>query len=206
MITWSIQFTDTVLGAGGRGGAERTNKIDRDAAIAFTKASIHTPSIKKFLTVSYNSSRRKQPSWWNDEQWASAQKVNTEVLPTYFQAKVVADEVLTVFAKERYEEEAKKGVPETERFAGISLRPGTLSDEKAGGIKIGKIESKGQISRATVAEAIASVLETDGARGWIDMLDGDKDVKEEVKRIVSEGFDSVEGEDLEEQKQNAAKF
>jgi hypothetical protein len=97
-------------------------------------------------------------------------------------------------------------VPETERFAGISLRPGTLSDEKAGGIKIGKIESKGQISRATVAEAIAAVLETDGARGWIDILDGDKDVKEEVKRIVSEGFDSVEGEDLEEQKQNAAKF
>lgn len=156
--------------------------------------------------MSYNSSRRKQPSWWDDEQWASAQKVNTEVLPTYFKAKVVADEVLTVLAKERYEEEAKKGVPEAERFAGISLRPGTLSDEKAGGIKIGKIESKGKISRATVAEAIAAVLETDGARGWIDMLDGDKDVKEEVKRVVSEGFDSVEGEDFEEQKQNAAKF
>jgi hypothetical protein len=156
--------------------------------------------------VSYNSSRRKQPSWWDDEQWASAQKVNNEVLPTYFKAKVAADEVLTVLAKERYEEEAKKGVPEAERFAGIDLRPGTLSDEKAGGIKIGRIESKGKISRATVAEAIAAVLETDGARGWIDMLDGDKDVKEEVKRIVSEGFDSVEGEDLEEQKQNAAKF
>jgi hypothetical protein len=156
--------------------------------------------------VSYNSSRRKQPSWWNDEQWASAQKVNTEVLPTYFKAKVLADEVLTVLAKERFDDETKKGVPENERFAGISLRPGSLSDEKAGGIKIGKIESKGQISRATVAEAIVAVLETDGARGWIDILDGDKDVKDEVKKIVSEGFDSVEGEDLEEQKQNVAKL
>lgn len=111
-----------------------------------------------------------------------------------------------MLAKERLEAETKSGVAEVERFAGISLRPGHLSDEKAAGIKIGKIEAKGQISRATVTEAIVAVLETDGARGWIDILDGDKDVKKEVEKIVSEGFDSVEGEDLEEQKQNASQF
>lgn len=162
--------------------------------------------MKKFLTVSYISSRRNKPSWWTDKDWTSAQKVNNEILPTYFKAKVAADEVLTVLAKERFDEEAKKGVLESERFAGISLRPGTLSDEKAGGIIIGKIGSQGKISRATVAEAIRAVLETEDARGWIDLLDGQEDVSEGVKRVVKDGVDSVEDEDFEEMKKNAAKL
>ncbi|KAF2121125.1 hypothetical protein BDV96DRAFT_484289 [Lophiotrema nucula] len=198
-VVWSA-------GAGGRGGAPRTNAIDRDAAIAFTKASIHTPSIKKFLTVSYLSSRRNKPSWWSDEDWASAQKVNNEVLPTYYKAKVAADEVLTVLAKKRFDEEASNGVPEKDRFYGISLRPGTLGDEKAGGVQFGKIGSRGKASRATVAEAIAAVLETENARGWYDMLDGDENISEAVKRVVREKVDSVDDEDFEAMKETASKL
>lgn len=198
-VVWSA-------GAGGRGGAERTIAIDQDAAIAFTKAAVNTPKVKKFLTVSYLSSRRNRASWWSDKDWETAQKVNNEILPTYFKAKVAADEVLTVLAKERYEREAKEGVPEKERFAGISLRPGTLSDEKAGGISTGKIGSQGKISRATVAEAIRAVLETDGAKGWIDLLDGEEGVKEGVERVVKENIDAVEDEDEADQKERASKL
>jgi hypothetical protein len=180
--------------------------VDRDAAIAFTKASIQTPSIKKFLTVSYLASRRNRPSWWSDEDWSSVQKVNTEILPTYYQAKVAADEVLTVLAKERFDDEAKKGIPENERFHGISLRPGTLTTEKAGGVLMGKITSRGNVSRTTVAETLVAVLETEGSRGYIDFLDGDEDVSAAVKRIAKEGVDCVDGEDFEDMKLKAAKF
>ncbi|ORY02059.1 hypothetical protein BCR34DRAFT_493394 [Clohesyomyces aquaticus] len=196
-VVWSA-------GAGGHGGAPRTLAIDRDAAIAFTKASIHNPSIKKFLTVSYLSSRRNKPSWWSEKDWQYAQKVNNEVLPTYYKAKLAADEVLTVLAKERLDEETKKGVKETERFCGISLRPGSLTDEKAGGVSMGKIGCEGKVSRETVAYAVVSVLETEEARGWFDMLDGEEDVRESVKRCVKDGVDCVEDEDLGDMKKNIA--
>ncbi|KAF2649944.1 hypothetical protein K491DRAFT_697669 [Lophiostoma macrostomum CBS 122681] len=198
-VVWSA-------GAGGRGGAPRTLAIDRDAAIAFTKASIHTPSIKKFLTVSYLASRRERPSWWTDEDWAAFEKVNNETLPTYYKAKIAADEVLTVLAKERIDEEAKKGVAEADKFCGISLRPGTLTDEKPGGVKMGKIGSRGNSSRATVAEAIVAVLNTDGARGWFDFVDGDDNAEDAVKKCVKDGIDAAEGEDIEGMKERAGKL
>ncbi|KAF2855606.1 hypothetical protein T440DRAFT_495362 [Plenodomus tracheiphilus IPT5] len=190
-------------GAGGRGGASATFAIDRDAAIYFTKASIHTRSVKKFLTVSYLSSRRGRPSWWSDEDWAGAQKVNNEVLPTYYKAKVAADEVLTVLAKQRVEEEGKSGVPAGDRFCGISLRPGILTDGEAGGVKVGKIGTGGKTARATVAESVVAVLETEGARGWIDVVDGEDEVKGAIERVVREGVDAVDEEDWERMVRNA---
>lgn len=199
-------YCSLFTGAGGRGGPSRTKAIDQDAAVAFTKASIHAPSIKKFLTVSYIASRRNRAPWWTDADWEGAQKVNNEILPHYYKAKVAADEVLTVLAKERFDEEAKKGVPEHERFAGISLRPGTLTDKPAGGVTVGRVSSRGDTSRATVAESIVAVLANDGARGWIDVLDGEENVDAAVKRIVSEGIDNVEGEDFEDQKERASKL
>ncbi|KAF1950793.1 hypothetical protein CC80DRAFT_482106 [Byssothecium circinans] len=193
-------------GAGGKGGASRTLAVDQDAAIAFTKASIHTPTIKKFLNVSYLASRRNRAPWWSDEDWASAQKVNTEILPTYYKAKIAADEVLTVLAKERYDEETKKGIPENEKFHGIDLRPGTLTAEPAGGVLAGKIKSRGSVSRATVAETIVKVLETEGSRGWIDFLDGEEEIGAAVKRLVRDGVDSVEGEDFDDMKARVSKL
>ena len=204
--TPTISHTNESVGAGGRGGAPRTKAIDQDAAVAFTKASIHAPSIKKFLTVSYAASRRKPAPWYTDADWEAAQKVHNEILPHYHKAKIAADEVLTVLAKERFDEEAKKGVPENERFAGISLRPGTLTEEPAGNVKVGRISNRGYTSRATVAESIVAVLGTEGARGWIDVMDGEENVEAAVKRLVKEGIDAVEGEDFEEQKERASKL
>lgn len=195
-----------MLGAGGKGGAEMTFAVDRDAAVAFTRASVHTASIKKFLTVSYLSSRRGRPSWWTDEDWESAQKVNNEILANYYKAKVAADEVLTVLSKERYDKEENSSVPTNERFSGISLRPGTLTDEKAGGVKVGKLGARGKTSRATVAEAIVATLETEGAKGWIDVIDGDEDAHTVIQKLTEEGIDTAEEEDFEAMKQNVAKL
>jgi hypothetical protein len=194
------------LGAGGKGGAEMTFAVDRDAAIAFTKASIHTPSIKKFLTVSYLSSRRSRAPWWSDEDWKAAQKVNTEILPNYFKAKVAADEVLTILSQDRVQNEEKDGVPTNERFCGISLRPGTLTEEPTGKVKMGKIGAGGKTSRATVAESVIRVLETDGLRGWVDIIDGDKAIETAVEKYVKEAQDAAEGEDLEDMRKRVEKL
>ncbi|CAI9632506.1 unnamed protein product [Alternaria burnsii] len=198
-VVWSA-------GAGGKGGAEMTFAVDRDAAIAFTKASIHTPSVKKFLTVSYLSSRRGRAPWWNDEDWKAAQKVNTEILPNYFKAKVAADEVLTVLSQDRVAKEEKDSVPANERFCGISLRPGTLTEEPAGKVKMGKIGAGGKTSRATVAESVVGVLEAEGVRGWVDVIDGDEGIKEAVAKYVKESQDAVGGEDLGEMKERVEKL
>ena len=187
-------------GAGGRGGPSRTLAIDRDAAIAFTRASASTPSITKFMTVSYNSSRRHKPSWWSESEWSTAQEVNRKTLSTYYEAKVLADEVLTVLAQRRYEEDVKKGVKETARFCGISLRPGFLTNEKAGKVALGRIRAQGQVPRASVAEAAVKLLEVEGAKGWFDLLDGEEEVGDAVERCVKQGIDCIDGEDIEEMK------
>ena len=187
-------------GAGGRGGPSRTLAIDRDAAIAFTRASASTPSITKFMTVSYNSSRRHKPSWWSESEWSAAQEANHKTLSTYYEAKVLADEVLTVLAQRRYEEDVRKGVKETARFCGISLRPGFLTNEKAGKVALGRIRARGQVPRASVAEAAVKLLEVEGAKGWFDLLDGEEEVGDAVERCVKQGIDCVDGEDIEEMK------
>ncbi|USP75931.1 hypothetical protein yc1106_03205 [Curvularia clavata] len=198
-VVWSA-------GAGGKGGAEMTFAIDRDAAIAFTKASIHTPSVKKFLTVSYLSSRRGRAPWWSDEDWAAAQKVNNEILPNYFKAKVAADEVLTILSNDRLAKEEKEGVPANQRFCGISLRPGTLTEEPAGKVKMGRIGAGEKVSRATVAEVIVKALEKDELRGWLDFVDGADEIEGAIDKFVNQKQDSVEGEDLEEMRLRVEKL
>jgi len=47
------------------------------------------------------------------------------------------------------------------------------------------------------------VLEKPNAKGWFDLLNGNeedegKSIKEELKRVLSEGIDTFEGENLEE--------
>lgn len=165
----------------------QTFAVDRDAAIHFIRASAAIPSITRFLMVSYLASRRAKPSWWDDEAWANALKVNNEILPTYYQAKIAADEVL-------YQESAKRG----NGFVGINLRPGTLTEEPAGGVELGKTTtSRGKSSREGVAQTAAKLLEVEGIKNsWIDQLDGQEDIGAAVERVVREGIDACEGEEM----------
>lgn len=165
----------------------QTFAIDRDAAIHFIRASANHPSITRFLMVSYVASRRTKPTWWDDEAWASAQKVNNEILPNYYKAKIAADEVL-------YTESAKRGSD----FIGINLRPGTLTEEPAGGVELGKTKtSRGNSSREGVAQTAAKLLEVEGIKNsWIDQLDGPEEIGAAVERVVRESVDAAEGEEI----------
>ncbi|KAG9236747.1 hypothetical protein BJ875DRAFT_396543 [Amylocarpus encephaloides] len=181
----SVDWVVWSAGAGGRGGAERTNAIDRDACIHFIRASLARASITKFLLVSALSSRRSRAPWWNDEDWALVSKMNEQILPVYYKAKLAADEVLAV------EGTGRKG------FGWISLRPGGLSDEEEGGrVQVGKTRARGMVSRGDVAEVGVRLLEREGVRGWFDLLGGEREVGEEVERVFKEGENSMEGEDL----------
>ena len=179
------------IGAGGKGGPSRTNAIDRDACIHFIRSSIETPSITKFLLVSALSIRRGRASWFDDDSYASMLKVNTEVMPAYYKAKLAADEVLTVLGEER------KG------FGYISLRPGALTDEpETGKVVLGRTKARGSVSRGVVAEVAVRLLEREGVKGWFDLLGGEQDVGSEVERVLKEGVDSRDGESLEVMKAN----
>merc|ERR1712093_435657 len=145
-----------LAGAGGKGGAARTFAIDRDAAKAYIEAGVSEPRVKKFLLVSYIASRRGRPSWWTDEDWSAAQKVNTEVLKNYFEAKVEADEFLVAHAEKR-----RRGGDES--FQYIDLRPDSLTDDSA----------SGNVIRADVADVAARLLERDDTRGYYDFINGD---------------------------------
>lgn len=178
-------------GAGGKGGPERTLAIDQDACIHFIRRSVATPTIKKFLLVSSLSSRRNRAPWIGDSCYALIQRFNYEFMPTYYQAKLAADEVLTVLGKER------------SGFGYISLRPGRLTDEpETGKVSLGKTKVQGGVSRADVAEVAARLLDHDNARGWFDVIDGDVDIKRAVDDVVREGIDCIEGEDYDLMKQN----
>ncbi|KAI0762411.1 NAD(P)-binding protein [Fomes fomentarius] len=174
-------------GAGGKGGPSRTYAIDRDAAQHFIAASAHTPSISAFLLVSYLGARRNKPSWWSDAEWAHAVKVNTEILPHYAEAKIAADEYLAAFAH-------KRGAG----FRAISLRPGELTLDPAGGVELGRTKrSEGKVSREAVAKAAVEVLESGYPGGWLDLLDGEEDIKAAAERVTREKVDIFEGEDAE---------
>jgi hypothetical protein len=180
-------------GAGGKGGPSRTNAIDRDACIHFIRASLSSPTITKFLLVSFLSSRRDRAPWWDDESWAIARKFNEEIAPAYYKAKLAADEALTVLG------EQKKG------FGYIILRPGGLTDDKeVGKISFGKTKARGMVARGDVAEVAVRLLEKEGVSGWFDLLSGEEETGAAVERVLKEGFNSVEGEDLEVMKKDVA--
>ena len=153
-------------------------------------ASLADKSVKKFLMVSYIASRQSRAPWWTDEDWEAAQKVNNETLPKYAQAKIDADEHLLACWKKRVD----SGDLE---FQCLNLRPGTLKDDPARGVQIGKTSARGPISREAVAQIAAALLSRNDTQGWIDALDGDDDVEQAVDKLVKEGHDGTEGEDLD---------
>lgn len=112
--------------------------------------------------------------------------VNNNVLASYYQAKIAADEELYKASKKRPD------------FIGINLRPGTLTAEPAGKVELGKTKlSQGNVSRESVAQVAALLLESEGVKNaWLDLLDGEEDSVSAVKRVIQEGVDAAEGEPI----------
>ncbi|CAD6564747.1 MAG: hypothetical protein ASARMPREDX12_004422 [Alectoria sarmentosa] len=177
-IVWSA-------GAGGKGGPERTLAVDRDACIAFIGAAAATPTVSKFLLISYIGSRRSKAPWWSDADWTATQEANNGVLKNYFPAKLAADECLTSLARQR-----QSG------FAGISLRPGNLTeDEGTGTVSLGKTAAKGAVRRGDVARVAMALLENERVGTcWLDLLEGKEEVENAVERCVGEQVDCADSE------------
>ena len=183
--------SDSDAGAGGKGGSQRTYAIDQDAAKHYISSSLATPTISKFLMVSYIASRRNKAPWWSDEDWKAAQHVNAEVLPHYFKAKVEADEHLAALAKRRRDNGDTN-------FQAIDLRPGTLTDsEPTGKVKLGQTSSRGSIPRADVAAVAAALLERSDTNGWYDVLEGPDEIAAAIEQVVRDKHDGIAGEDLQ---------
>lgn len=147
--------------------------------------------------ISALSSRHNRAPWWDEDGWKTVQKLNTEVLPVYYKAKLAADETLTVLGEERMRKDKS--------FSYVILRPGGLADgQETGKVQLGKTGVKGFINRSDVADVAARLLEKEGAKGWIDVLNGEEEIGSAVDRVVRECVDCREGEDLEVMKANVA--
>lgn len=162
----------------------KTNAVDRDAAIHFIRASAATPSVTKFVMISFINCRLGKPEWVGEADWENYVAKRSR-LQRYYEAKIAADQVL-------YEEGRKRG----KGFAAIDLRPGTLTAEPAGKVDLGKLKrAEGNVSRASVAHVAALLLDDPDVEScWLDLLDGDEDPETAVKRVVEEKVDAVEGE------------
>lgn len=142
--------------------------------------------------VSYLGSRKNQPSWIPDDQWAGIVKTNTEILPAYAQAKQEADEYMTALAALR----KRKPGP---AFQAINLRPGILTDEPATRkVDLGITpNARGSVTREDVAIVADRLLARADTEGWIDLVNGAEGVEEAVERVAREKVDAVVGEDVE---------
>ncbi|KAI1361833.1 NAD dependent epimerase/dehydratase [Xylaria arbuscula] len=176
-VVWSA-------GAGGKGPPERTWAVDRDAACRFIRASVALPYVKKFVMISFITSRLEKAPWWPDDIWEEEKNTRLKKLERYYQAKVAADQVL-------YEESKKRA-----DFAAICMRPALLTEEPVGKVALGRTPlTNGTSSRASVAYLTALLLENpDVKTTWLDMLDGDEDPEAAVKRCVDQGVSCLEGE------------
>lgn len=142
--------------------------------------------------VSALASRSAPAPWWGAEDVDLYNNQLQKAIPDYYKAKIVADETLAVLGEKR------KG------FEWISLRPGRLEgEEESGKVVMGKTRCKGRVSRGDVAEVAVKLLEKEGVKGWFDLLGGSevtegRSVDEEIGGVLSEGFDAIEGESLED--------
>lgn len=141
--------------------------------------------------VSYLGSRRTQPTWMPDSEWAGVVKTNTEILPTYAKAKMEADEYMTALAAQR------KHDPRP--FQAINLRPGILKDDPATRkVELGMTpKGRGSVTREDVAIVADQLLVRADTEGWIDLVNGDEEVEEAVERVAREKVDAVQGEDVD---------
>lgn len=144
--------------------------------------------------ISYLGSRKTQPHWMPDDQWAGIVRTNTEVLPTYAKAKQEADEYMTALAAKRKQEAPARP------FQAINLRPGVLTDQPATRrVELGITrKGRGSVTREDVAIVADELLARADVEGWIDLVNGDVGVEEAVERVVREKIDAVEGEDVDE--------
>lgn len=62
---------------------------------------------------------------------------------------------------------------------------------------LGKTKAGGTVGRRDVARVTVDLLENAETGAWLDLLQGDEEVGDAVMRVVKEGVDCIEGEDVQ---------
>jgi nucleoside-diphosphate-sugar epimerase len=175
VVVWSA-------GAGGKGGPQRTDAVDRQGAIKVFDAL--RPG-DRFIMVSAVDVRdrenKPQPEWYDggdvqrsEMMWGS--------IGHYMRAKYAADRDLRV-------NNEKRGLKYT------IVRPGGLNDEPGKGmVAAGKVHIEKMISRDDVAATILACIQNEGTIGLaFDVVGGETSIEEAVRSVAEKKEDCFEG-------------
>ncbi|OZJ06583.1 hypothetical protein BZG36_00623 [Bifiguratus adelaidae] len=159
-------------GAGGKGGPERTKKVDLEGAKKAIDAT-RQAGVKRFLMISAISARETHdiPAHWNEED-VQRFKRSHEILGRYNLAKAEADRYLA----------------QQSELDWTILRPGALTEESGTGkVALGKIHLSGDATRDDVAATLSALLDKPKSKHLVlDMLNGDTPITEAVQKTVKD--------------------
>ncbi|GAA5852597.1 hypothetical protein JCM8547_002556 [Rhodosporidiobolus lusitaniae] len=167
-------------GSGGKGGADRTKKVDEEGAIKVFDAIEKLPEPRpKFVLVGAIDTRdmsKPPPSYYTEKDIEESKKWH-ESIGVYYDAKLAAD----------------RSLHKRTSFPWTIVRPGTLTEDKASGrVKLGRV-GMGSVSREDVAAVILSLFKLPREAGnglaldLIQNVEGEIEVEEAVKEAVEKG-------------------
>ncbi|GAA5831735.1 hypothetical protein JCM3766R1_004999 [Sporobolomyces carnicolor] len=167
-------------GAGGKGGKERTVKVDQEGAIkvfdAIDKVDGEKPKLVLVSALDTRDVSKPAPSHYNEADVAESKKTH-EAIGAYYDAKLAAS----------------RDLHKRSKFPWIELRPGHLKDEGATGkVSLG-VTHMGSVTREDVAAVIVSLFKQprDAANGLaLDLVNGETTIDDAVKRAVSDNKSS----------------
>jgi len=163
-------------GAGGKGGDERTKKVDYEGALKIFDAieGVEGPIKPRLILVSALDVRdpEKIPTHYNEDDITHSNRLR-KAIPTYMHWKYEAD----------------KNLVKRTAFKWTILRPGGLSNNPGKGkVNAGRTHLGEMISRDDVAEALALLVDREDAAGLaIDIAGGDTPIKEALDAVVKKG-------------------
>jgi len=177
---------DVVVWAAGAGGGspERTQSVDRDGAIKIFDACAEA-GVRRFITVSAMDVRdregKPEPEWYDEEDRGMSKRL-WGAIGVYMEAKYAAD-------RELVEGNGRRGLKWT------IVRPGGLTDaEGKNTVAAGKVHLKTTVSREDVARVVVACMQNEGTVGMaFDVVGGDVDVEEAVRKVVQDKADTFEG-------------
>jgi len=163
-------------GAGGKGGEERTKKVDYEGALKVFDALDMMEGPKPFLVyisaIDVRDTSKPPPAHYDENDIAKSKKA-WESLATYYKYKYEADKSLVTRTK----------------FKWCIVRPGTLSDEPATGkVEVGRTHLGEHVSRGDVAKMLALLVDRVDAAGLaLDLVGGKSDLEEALDKAIKKG-------------------
>ncbi|KAF8186005.1 NADH(P)-binding-domain-containing protein [Pholiota molesta] len=177
-FTKAFQGADVVYfsaGAGGKGGAEMTQKVDYEGAVKVFDALEGVEGKKPLLILVSAIDVRdpdKVPAHYNEEDIAVSNRL-WKTIGVYMKCKYEAD----------------KNLVKRTAFKWIILRPGILtSNPGVGTAAIGRTHLDKTISRDDVAKALALLIDRQDAAGLaIDIVGGDTPLQDGLDAFIKKG-------------------